>query len=258
MRNLFLLLPLALAAGSTPRERAAAPQEAAATPEKKLAALIERYNKQDNDVFAAYQKATSDDEKAKILSQRPGKEYVPEFRAIAEEAKGTDTAVKAWLWVLKLNGSDPKEAKRIVDLLLKDHMQSEALGELTGRLQENASVIGRGPATDALRALVADSPHERVRAAALFSLGQLLLQSPRSEDKAEGRDCFQALVAEYGDVSNGDTTYGKVAESTIFELEHLQIGMTAPDFEATDENGAKWRLSDYRGKVVVIDFWGFW
>jgi cytochrome oxidase Cu insertion factor (SCO1/SenC/PrrC family) len=33
---------------------------------------------------------------------------------------------------------------------------------------------------------------------------------------------------------------------------------TAPDFEAVDENGVKFKLSDYRGKVVVLDFWGFW
>ena len=27
---------------------------------------------------------------------------------------------------------------------------------------------------------------------------------------------------------------------------------------AMDEKGATWRLSEYKGKVVVIDFWGFW
>jgi len=31
-----------------------------------------------------------------------------------------------------------------------------------------------------------------------------------------------------------------------------------PDFEATDVTGVRFRLSDYRGKVVVVDFWGFW
>ena len=44
----------------------------------------------------------------------------------------------------------------------------------------------------------------------------------------------------------------------LFEIEHLQIGMVAPDFEAQDETGASFKLSDYKGKVVVLDFWGFW
>jgi hypothetical protein len=38
----------------------------------------------------------------------------------------------------------------------------------------------------------------------------------------------------------------------------LVVGCRAPDFEATDLAGVKFKLSDYRGKVVVLDFWGFW
>ena len=43
-----------------------------------------------------------------------------------------------------------------------------------------------------------------------------------------------------------------------FKDEHLQIGMVAPDIVGEDIDGVKFKLSDYRGKVVVIDFWGFW
>ena len=31
-----------------------------------------------------------------------------------------------------------------------------------------------------------------------------------------------------------------------------------PDFDAVDVDGNAFKLSDYRGKVTVIDFWGFW
>ena len=34
--------------------------------------------------------------------------------------------------------------------------------------------------------------------------------------------------------------------------------MVAPDIEAPDLDGVTFKLSDYRGKVVVIDFWGDW
>ncbi|NUP95913.1 MAG: redoxin domain-containing protein [Planctomycetaceae bacterium] len=53
-------------------------------------------------------------------------------------------------------------------------------------------------------------------------------------------------------------TYGDVAGRALYEMEHLQIGMVAPDFESVDETGAKFKVSDYRGKVVVLDFWGYW
>ena len=32
----------------------------------------------------------------------------------------------------------------------------------------------------------------------------------------------------------------------------------APDFSLTDLSGRNFRLSDYRGKVVVLDFWATW
>lgn len=38
----------------------------------------------------------------------------------------------------------------------------------------------------------------------------------------------------------------------------LQPGTTAPEFSFTDIDGKTHRLSDYRGKVVLIDFWGTW
>jgi peroxiredoxin len=32
----------------------------------------------------------------------------------------------------------------------------------------------------------------------------------------------------------------------------------APDFELTDSNGRKVKLSDYKGKVVLLNFWATW
>ena len=38
----------------------------------------------------------------------------------------------------------------------------------------------------------------------------------------------------------------------------LAAGVLAPDFEARDLAGKAVRLSDFRGKVVVLDFWAPW
>ena len=48
------------------------------------------------------------------------------------------------------------------------------------------------------------------------------------------------------------------AEGALFEMHNLQIGDVAPDIEGIDAEGISFRLSDYKGQVVVIDFWGFW
>jgi peroxiredoxin len=39
---------------------------------------------------------------------------------------------------------------------------------------------------------------------------------------------------------------------------HTSISGRAPDFSLTDVSGRALKLSDYRGKVVVLDFWATW
>jgi peroxiredoxin len=38
----------------------------------------------------------------------------------------------------------------------------------------------------------------------------------------------------------------------------IEIGMTAPDFAAHTTDGGEFALSDARGRVVLLDFWGVW
>lgn len=52
--------------------------------------------------------------------------------------------------------------------------------------------------------------------------------------------------------------FSTVAKKELFELENLSVGMVAPDIVGEDLDGIVFRLSDYRGKVVMLDFWGHW
>jgi AhpC/TSA family len=36
------------------------------------------------------------------------------------------------------------------------------------------------------------------------------------------------------------------------------VGQMAPEIDGEDLEGTRFKLSDYRGKVVVLDFWGNW
>lgn len=38
----------------------------------------------------------------------------------------------------------------------------------------------------------------------------------------------------------------------------VQVGRLAPDFEISDFNGVRQRLSDFRGKTVYVSFWASW
>lgn len=50
----------------------------------------------------------------------------------------------------------------------------------------------------------------------------------------------------------------QLAQIAIDRFLTLQSGETAPDFMAAAMDGTPIRLADYRGKVVLIDFWATW
>ena len=93
-----------------------------------------------------------------------------------------------------------------------------------------------------------------VKAAATFARGVALCSKySRKSDPEEGRRLIETLIKEHG-----DTKYPEMAKPFLFEIDNLQVGKAPPDFESEDLDGRKFKLSEYRGKVVVLDFWGFW
>jgi thiol-disulfide isomerase/thioredoxin len=84
-------------------------------------------------------------------------------------------------------------------------------------------------------------------------------------DEAEG--LLVRARGEFGDVRGHDQyndiilkrgTVGAAAGRELFEMHELVIGKPAPEIEGEDIDGRPMKLSDYRGKVVVLEFWGDW
>ncbi|MCI0469616.1 MAG: TlpA family protein disulfide reductase [Nitrospirae bacterium] len=42
------------------------------------------------------------------------------------------------------------------------------------------------------------------------------------------------------------------------QMKRAAVGIEAPDFEINDIEGKAWRLSELRGKVVMLNFWATW
>jgi len=68
--------------------------------------------------------------------------------------------------------------------------------------------------------------------------------------KKVGTDFADAKLKEYSPAAE--------SKNLEFALENLAIGMTVPDTESTSLDGKKVKPSDYRGKVLVLDFWATW
>ena len=54
------------------------------------------------------------------------------------------------------------------------------------------------------------------------------------------------------------TSLGKNIESSIEGAKKTEIGVMAADFTQNDSNGKPVKLSDFKGKYVLVDFWASW
>jgi thiol-disulfide isomerase/thioredoxin len=66
------------------------------------------------------------------------------------------------------------------------------------------------------------------------------------------------LIGEFGDVEWSGTRLVDIARQHHFQLSKLAIGKASPEIEADDLDGVPFRLTQYRGKVVVLTFWATW
>lgn len=212
--------------------------------------LRAEYQKAEQEFYRLSRAAKSAEDRKKIVN--PALEYLAKFQELAERAKGTEAGASALLEVFTLGQRAPKkadESRKALETLVSDHVESPLMERVASSLRYAGRSIGDPSCRSALETIRDKSPLPKAKAAAIF----ILAIQGMAKYEAASRTAFIRLQKEFG-----DTPYAAKAEAFLFELDNLQVGKTAPDFEATDEKGQKYKLSDYRGKVTVIDFWGFW
>ena len=263
---LALLAAPGMAAQSGDAKKTDAPKPATAQAEysKKLDEIVKRLEAAQDELRKKLDAAANDDERQTLIEKWPGAALRAEFKALAQEAKGTDVAAQAWIRVarLALDSEDEKasaDAQLAVKTLLSDSLTSPSIAALPFML---GGVLSMEEAQKAWSDLLAKSPHKAVQAAALYM--QVLVVAQKEEasgqEDPELHKLYERLAKDFGDAKMPDSekTFKALAEGWLFARDNLRVGKLVPDFEATDENGAKFKLSDYKGKVVVLDFWGHW
>ena len=109
-----------------------------------------------------------------------------------------------------------------------------------------------------------------IRGKATLALAQMLKKRadamPETDAKAiekvqqDSEKLYERVIEKYADVKAGfrGDTIGDQAKNELFEMKFLSKGKPAPDIEAEDLDGKQFKLNDYKGKVVLLDFWGNW
>jgi hypothetical protein len=175
------------------------------------------------------------------------------FLKAADEFAG-DERVPFLAWAATNSGSK-KIVVQVIDDLQKNHLKSPELVTLLEKGMGLSGLLGREQAQSFLAQVIDKNPHAIVRAWAMY-LSAMMIQRDKSASD-EDKDKVEGLLATAAQLAEGTDLAATIA-APRFEKEHLQIGMQAPDIAAEDMDGVQFKLSDYRGKVVVLDFWGFW
>jgi hypothetical protein len=281
----LLLLP-ALAAADKP-----------AAPSEQLEALKNELEKGRTEYSQAYEKAKTDKERQEIRVKENKRRHGCAQRALelARKHPKDPAAVDALSWIigggLGWNGAGA-EIEAAFDLLRKDYITSDKLQPIcySASILDGVSIKPE----QFLRTVLEKNPHHEVQGWACYSLGLTLRRHATEakrwreikEDPAqvkmmetylsagvikriksgdpdkplqEAERLFERCISEYGDVkAKNGRTLADIAKATLFEMHHLIVGKPAPEIEGEDIDGKRFKLSDYRGKVVVLDFWGHW
>jgi hypothetical protein len=240
-------------------------REEPATAASGYKALTAAYQKAQNDADEAFAKAPSEEERRKVRAgfQALRSEFIDRFLALAEKHPEDKEALLALFFVLHPDTeSGARQLDTAVRLILKDHITSDRLTE-----PPILQMIEDSPAGEKLlRGVMAKSPHHAMQAQACLSLALILKEraaprppAARPPEQAatltrQAEELFERVVTKYADVEE----VAVKAKAELFEVRHLAVGKTAPDIKGKDSDGREFQLSDYRGKVVVLDFWAEW
>jgi ribosomal protein S15P/S13E len=189
------------------------------------------------------------------------------------------------------NGGKDTPCERALTILLRDHIQSKELGVVCQRVVFGF----HSSHETFLRAVLEKNPHHEVKGLACLSLAQYLtdrlnrldilkdqdqptlveryhrvfgkdyVEQLQKQDRAavsqEAEELFARATEQYGEVQIPVTYLGsggtikEKAEAELFQIRNLSVGKVAPDIEGEDQDGQPFKLSDYRGKVVLLDIW---
>ncbi len=252
-------------------------------------ALIEEFENANREWTQNYRDATRE-ERVKMRQTRPKpQKWLPKFKKVIEVDPKAESAMAAANWIVTRGRASGADLEQVLGVVLAHHVESDNIAGI-------CSALTRAPqpmVEKFLRTVQSKNPHPEVQGQAVFSHAQLLkyksglvrsiktatdkrmeslvrihgsetvdvLKSadPDEMDKTAGA-LFEKVVGtpEFASLKARRTTLAAAAKTNLFELRNLSIGKVAPQIDGEDIDGNAMKLTDYRGKVVVLDFWGDW
>ena len=193
--------------------------------------------------------------KRALREKHPVRLFWDRFQSLADDGDG-----RALVWMskslrnkgLRLSEVAPEKV-RLAKLLLKDYSQEAWFGDTVASFIRDRKHLGEDWVMTTLRTVAKDNKDHVIQAQSKYELVGMLrkVEGKQAEEESE------ALIADLLD-NYSDTDFGTRMLAERTRPEDLEAGKEAPEFQGRTIDGHEFKLSDYRGKVVLIDFYGFW
>ena len=184
---------------------------------------------------------------------------------VATDHKGEEAGFDAYSFVLDVAPSLGKERhaalfSEVMDALIEAHLDDDRLATIVlshlGPAVPYPSIAKE--ATDYFTWIERDSKSAAVKNACMFMRADHDAGNASTLAEAKKQIAkLEALKKQIGDkAAIAGQTYGQLIDERLDSLK--VVGTPAPEIEAADLDGVSFKLSEYRGKAVLLDFWGYW
>jgi peroxiredoxin len=214
----------------------------------------------DNTIRAHTQKliaAKSDADRATLSQQFPKPDALaPTMLRIAQQHPTEAESTKAMNWLVSRATNLP-EGQAAVTMLRDQAAARKGLTPVLDFLAHSNPIL----AEPILRVVREKNQNIEEKASATYGLGTVLFGKSQGGDAAalaEASQLLKEMTTTYKDVIVNGFKLSDQAAATLFEIENIQPGKPMPEIEGKDADGVAFKLSDYRGKVAVVIFWGSW
>jgi thiol-disulfide isomerase/thioredoxin len=219
--------------------------------------------------FAADNAKTTDPVKVKsLLKHDPGKTFGVKLVELGEQQPNSNAGFQAYTAALYVvRDADAELTGDVVGRAAKhlaDHFGAEGMGKVS----LVAAPLPHPAVRRMLQTVLDKSPHREDRGMACYALIRNLKieRDQTSEPAALKRIDKQALGLirridnqEFGDVTVNEMPLAEALKALAESLTpQLSAGHVAPEIIGKDLEGNRLKLSDFRGKVVMLQFWAGW
>lgn len=206
--------------------------------------------------------AKTEEERARLRASIPdSRPYATEVLALIQSHPTAPDIADGLNWLITQCIHLP-EGTSALSLITQKYAALPGIAPALKRLED----IEPSVAAPALEAVLKSSAQPDEKAAALFALAghhfrifEASADTPtRDASRERATQLLQQIITDYPSIKIQGFPLADQAAALLFEITHLSVGAIAPEITGKDDKDQSFKLSDSRGRAVLLVFWGDW